>query len=85
MVLEEILHTVSLYQVMTIRIISVLAVIEQQRADTILALLNLFILITYFSACLASKEPSMERLWCWRVPRVLVIGALVDVSVLYAS
>ena len=51
----------------------------------ILALLNLFILITYFSACLASKEPSMRRLWCWRVPRVLVIGAIIDVNVLYVS
>ena len=46
----------------------------------ILALLNLFTLIAYFSACLASKEPSMKRLWCWRVPRVLVIGALIDIN-----
>ena len=47
----------------------------------ILALLNLFTLI----ACLASKEPSMKRLWCWRVPRMLVIGVLIDVTILYVS
>ena len=57
----------------------------QRRADTILALLNLFTLIAYFCACLASKEPSMKRLWCWRVPRMLVVGVLIDITVLYVS
>ena len=51
----------------------------------ILALINLFILIAYFSARLASKEPSMKRLWCWRVPRVLIISVLIIVNLLYVS
>ena len=47
-------------QYLTYLLLSLESRCTQRRADMILALLNLFTLIAYFSACLASKEPSMK-------------------------
>ena len=57
---------------------------EEGRHDTS-ASKFIYTLIAYFSACQASKESSIKRLWCWRVPRMLVIGVLIDVTILYVS
>ena len=51
----------------------------------ILTLLNLLTLFAYFSAYLASKGPSVKQLWCWRIPRMPVIGALINVTLVYVS